>query len=394
MNVGVVLYKRRMSKANIDAAKVYEALMEVFGEDLHARRVLSLSNATTGALYSGALGVQAIGLGLAEAEGLNSKHAIKQVDRLLSNQGLDVWEIFESWVPFVLAERKEAVVALDWTDFDGDGQSTIALHLITEHGRATPLVWKTVNKSELKNNRNAFEDQVISRFLEVSARDLKVTLLADRGFADQKLFDLLRRWGVSYVIRCRGAIMVTNEEGESRRADRWLAPSGRAVRIPNARITRDQSQVGAVVCVRAPKMKDSWCLVTSDSTARAMQIVRLYGRRFTIEESFRDTKNPRFGLGLSQARLKSPARRDRLLLIGAIAIALLTLLGAAGESLGFDRLMKANTVKRRSYSLFRQGLHYYASIPAMRSERLKPLMARFVELLSAHAVFRLALGVL
>ena len=383
-----------MSKANIDAAKVHEALMEVFGEDLHARRVLSLSNATTGALYSGALGVQAIGLGLAEAEDLNSKHAIKQVDRLLSNQGIDVWELFESWVPFVLAERKEAVVALDWTDFDGDGQSTIALHLITEHGRATPLVWKTVNKSELKNNRNAFEDEVISRCLEVSPRDLKVTLLADRGFADQKLFDLLRRWGVSYVIRCRGAIMVTNEEGESRRADRWLAPSGRAVRIRNARITRDQSLVGAVVCVRAPKMKDSWCLVTSDSTARAMQIVRLYGRRFTIEESFRDTKNPRFGFGLSQARLKSPARRDRLLLIGAIAIALLTLLGAAGESLGFDRLMKANTVKRRSYSLFRQGLHYYASIPAMRSERLKPLMARFVELLSAHAVFRLALGVL
>ncbi len=141
-------------------------------------------------------------------------------------------------------------------------------------------------------------------------------------------------------------------------------------------------------------MKDAWCLVTSDSTARAMEVVRLYGRRFTIEESFRDTKNPRFGFGLSQARLKSPARRDRLLLIGAIAIALLTLLGAAGESLGFERLMKANTVKRRSYSLFRQGLHYYASIPAMRAERLEPLMARFIELLSAHAVFKLALGLL
>jgi hypothetical protein len=53
-------------------------------------------------------------------------------------------------VPFVLARRKEAIIALDWTDFDSDGQSTIALHLITDHGRATPLVWKTVNKNELK----------------------------------------------------------------------------------------------------------------------------------------------------------------------------------------------------------------------------------------------------
>ena len=256
-----------------------------------APKAWSLWNVATASACSdesGALGVHAIGLGLAEAEGLNSKHAIKQVHRLLSNQGIDVWELFESWVPFVLAERKDAVVALDWTDFDSDGQSTIALHLITEHGRATPLVWKTVNKSELKNNRNAFEDQVISRCLEVTPRELKVTLLVDRGFADQKLFDLLRRWGVSYVIRCRGAIQVTNEKGEKRRADKWLAPSGRAVRIGNARITRDQSPVGAVVCVRASKMKEAWCLVTSGSTARAMEIVRLFGRRFTIEESFRD----------------------------------------------------------------------------------------------------------
>jgi hypothetical protein len=383
-----------MAKTIMDAARIRKALREVFETDLHARRVLSLSNAATGALNAGALGVHAIGLGLAEAEGLNSKHAIKQVDRLLSNSGIEVWKLFEVWVPFVLAKREESVVALDWTDFDDDGQSTIALHLLTEHGRATPLVWKTVNKSELKDHRNSFEDEVIARCLEVAPRDLKMTLLADRGFADQKLYDLLQRWGVSYVIRCRGSIMVTNEHGETRRAEDWLAPNGRAVRLPNAKITHDRTPVGAVVCVRAAKMKEAWCLVTSDSTARATEIIQLYGRRFTIEESFRDTKNPRFGLGLSQARLKSPERRDRLLLIGAIAIALLTLLGAAGESLGFERLMKANTVKTRSYSLFRQGLHYYNSIPAMPQERLKPLMAKFVELFSAHALFNQALGLL
>jgi hypothetical protein len=383
-----------MTRGTIDSTKVKGKLMEVFGEDMHARRVLSLSNATTGALRAGALGVHAIGLGLAEAESLNSKHAIKQVDRLLSNEGLEVWKLFESWVPFVLAQRKEAIVALDWTDFDADGQSTIALNLVTEHGRATPLVWKTVNKSELKENRNAYEDQVIARCLEVAPRDLKLTLLADRGFADQKLYDLLDRWGVSYVIRCRGSISVTSETGEMRPAKDWVSPNGRAVRLRNARVTHKQSPVGAVVCVHAAKMKEAWCLVTSDPVASATVIIKLYGRRFTIEESFRDTKNPRFGLGLSHARLKSPERRDRMLLIGALAIALLTILGAAGESLGFERMMKANTVKRRSYSLFRQGLHYYNSIPAMKSDRLKPLMARFSELLAAHAVFNLALGLL
>ena len=56
--------------------------------------------------------------------------------------------------------------------------------------------------------------------------------------------------------------------------------------------------------------------------------------------------------------------------------------------------MKANTVKRRSYSLFRQRLHYYNSIPNMKADRLKPLMARLYEFLAAHAVFNRALGLL
>ncbi len=49
------------------------------------------------------------------------------------------------------------MVSMDWTDFDADGQSTIAINLLTEHGRATPLLWKTVNKSTIKNNGARYE---------------------------------------------------------------------------------------------------------------------------------------------------------------------------------------------------------------------------------------------
>ena len=44
--------------------------------------------------------------------------------------------------------------------------------------------------------------------------------------------------------------------------------------------------------------------------------------------------------------VKSPDRRDRLWLINAFAVVLLTLLGAAGEALGYDRMLKTNTAKR------------------------------------------------
>jgi hypothetical protein len=48
------------------------------------------------------------------------------------------------------------------------------LYLITRHGRATPLVWKTVDKSMLNNNRNSYEDEVIERLHEVVDPQVKV----------------------------------------------------------------------------------------------------------------------------------------------------------------------------------------------------------------------------
>ena len=47
------------------------------------------------------------------------RHAIKQVDRLLSNAGVVVWDLFAPWAREVVGQRKAIVVAMDWTDFDG-----------------------------------------------------------------------------------------------------------------------------------------------------------------------------------------------------------------------------------------------------------------------------------
>ena len=66
-------------------------LESLFEEDVHAMRVLSMANATLGVLSSSSLAVHAIGQGLAHTRGLITKHAVKQVDRLLSNTGIDVW---------------------------------------------------------------------------------------------------------------------------------------------------------------------------------------------------------------------------------------------------------------------------------------------------------------
>jgi hypothetical protein len=256
----------------------------LYGHDLHAKRVDSLAAATLGVMTGASLAVAMIGQALAQARGLVTKHAIKQVDRLLSNSGIDVWESFARWVPHLVGSRSDIVVAMDWTDFDGDGQATLALNLVTDHGRALPLLWLSVWKDELKDQRNDIEDTCLRRLSEVIPPGCGVTILADRGFGDHKLFAYLADLGFAYVIRFRGNIHVTDASGETRTAANWVGRSGRARKLRGAHVTASHAyQVGAVVCVHARDMKEPWCLAASDAEAPAGTLIKQYARRWTID---------------------------------------------------------------------------------------------------------------
>ena len=367
---------------------IHQVLSGLLGEDLHAKRVSSLCDATLGVLHSGSLAICAIGQGLAAARSLKPKHAVKQIDRLLSNTAINVDDILFRWVPFIIGERSSIMVAMDWTDFDADNQATIMLALMSDHGRSTPLVWLTVDKSTLKDRRNFYEHRVLVRLAELLPAETKVCIVADRGFGDQKLYKMLTEdLCFDYVIRFRGNIAVTAATGETRTAAAWVQAGGRARVLRGVEVTADRYQVGTVVCVQDPDMKQAWCLAASSTDATAKQLTGLYGRRWGIECTLRDSKDLRFGMGLGTIRVKSPERRDRLWLINAFAVVLLTLLGAAGEALGYDRMLKTNTTKRRVHSLFRQGCMLYDLIPTMREQWLRPLMQRFSQMLHEQPLF-------
>ena len=66
----------------------------------------------------------------------------------------------------------------------------------------------------------------------------------------------------------------------------------------------------------------------------------------------------------------------------------------AGEASGLDRRLKANTSKKRVYSLFRQGLIWYRLIRNMPEERLRILMDALGREVREHAVYRHAFGLI
>lgn len=375
---------KQLAKVGLNAASIERFLEASVGVDWHAATVKSVALGAFGVLHAVSLCIHVIGRAGAWARDKDPKHVVKQIDRLLSNENVSIWAFSRAWVKFVVGARPEAMVALDWTEFDADGHSTLAAYLVTRHGRATPLLWQTVEKADLEGKRNAHEDRLLERLNECMPEGVRVTVLADRGFGDQKRYEHASRLGFDYIIRFREGISVTTERGETKRARDWLPASGRAIMLKAVAVTQDFHAVPAVVVVRDRKMQEAWCLTTSRTDLSASDVVKLYGRRFTIEETFRDTKDIHFGMGLKATHIKSAARRDRLLLLAALAHALLTLLGAAGEVCGLDRKLRTNTSKKRQMSLYNQGAYWYRALPTMRPERVSLLMLAYAEVLREH----------
>jgi len=143
---------------------------------------------------------------------------------------------------------------------------------------------------------------------------------------------LSRHVGLRYVIRFRAYIMSEPAMARTRPAAAWVARED-GPQAAQRRGHGGRHKVGAVVCVRARDMKEAgvWHEQRRGDSARDHELLR---QRWTIEPGFRDTKDLRFGMGLSVLRIADPQRRDKAALLNAFAIVLLTLLGAAGESPG------------------------------------------------------------
>jgi transposase len=366
---------------------ISNTITNIFNEELHAKRVLSLSNAVQGVVQSASLAIHAIGHGLSVAQGTTSKHAIKQVDRLLSNAKIDVWEFQANWIVYSIGERKEIILAMDWTDFALDDQTTLSIQMLTTHGRSTPLLWKTYRKSTLRDHQRQYENELLDHLKKHVPCDVKVTIVADRGFASEMVYESIISRGFDYIIRFKGWTYVESNSGTNKKAKEWLKANGRARMLRDAKLTEKKIPVNTIVCYREEGMKNDWCIASSRKEISAGEIILYYSKRWSIECSFRDLKDDRFGFGLENVRTRACDRRDRLLLLGAIAVALLTLLGAAGEAIGFDRQLYASTAKKRQLSLIRQGLLWYSKISNMKEERLLPLMNSFAKIIKEQGIF-------
>jgi len=192
-------------------------------------------------------------------------------------------------------------------DFERDDQTTIALYLLTSHGRATPLVWKTVKKSELKSGK-ADTRTKLSSVCTSSSRPTFVSRCSPTAvFGDQARYEHLDRLGFSFVIRFRDNILVQSVDGESKTRPNGFDKRPGEVVAQGSR-HGDRTEIGAVVCMKAAGMADAWCLATNRTDLTPAQIVDLYGAASRSKRLFRTRRT-------FASVWDSPARASRIRLV-------------------------------------------------------------------------------
>ena len=128
-------------------------------------------------------------------------------------------------------------------------------------------------KSELRDQRNSHEDALLAMFAMERPETLKrATVLADRGFGDQKLYAYLERLGLDFIIRFRGVVHVQAANGACKPASQWLPKTTRPRQLRNARVTANKTAVAAVVCVKCMGSIEPWARATSRAFLTGAQV--------------------------------------------------------------------------------------------------------------------------
>lgn len=319
--------------------------------ELHAKRSAALQRAVAAVLLGGALNLSSIALAMASAVGL--RHRIKSVDRLLSNGGVQDarTSIYGGLAHLWLCGLPQVLLVVDWSDLTPDQRWHWLRASVAVNGRSVTL-YEEVHPQRLYANRGVHR-RFLLRVAQMLPAGCVPIVMTDAGF-HSTWFELVAERGWSYVGRIRGRDMVRQADGQ------WIGckalyaqASQNALDLGRCGYVRSNCTECRLVLIKekprgrhrlniygknrgartslkcAAAAREPWLLAASPSLDHlaAQSIVRLYAQRMTIEESFRDTKNLRWGQGLHTTRSRSRERLQILLLIAHLASFVQRLIG-------------------------------------------------------------------
>ena len=336
---------------------------------MHLARWQRLADLSSAALNGQALALTQLALG--SASKTTVRHRVKAVDRLLGSASFaaEHLDIYRTLAARWLTGASPLLIVVDWSSLSADMHWHWLRASVVVEGRSMTLY------EEVHPRRHLAAYAVHRRFLErlacvLPAQSCAPVVLTDAGFRGT-WFALIKAQGWHWVGRVRNrehVCRVTSSEQRiaDKKSPRWFPAKElyasasatsedlglfdstrsrpnrcrfvRVKRLSKARTRRYAS--GKAHCNSQSKKlsaaaREPWLLSCSLGLAHlsAEAIVQLYAQRMKIEQSFRDTKNERLGLGLTRSRSHGQQRLEALLLIGHIAGIAKRLIGEAAKSM-------------------------------------------------------------
>ena len=337
------------------ARKIVDGMLCGCLSSLHAKLAEAVKAAVCGALSGGRLSLSQLARSMASVTAM--RHRVKRIDRLLGNESLHGArvEIYREVAAQWLSGIDQVLVVVDWSDATTDQRWHLLRASGAVEGRSVTL-YEEIHPQRKYGNRD-----VHRRFLARLAKLLPVgcqpIIMTDAGF-HSTWFDLVTQRHWHWVGRIRGKDMVSTAGSPWRRCTAVYAEATSQVQaFADAQYIRSNPTTCRLVLVKraakgrirrtrmgkssrsrtslkaARSGREPWLLACSPDLAHLSPeaIVSLYAQRMRIEQSFRDLKNERMGLGLSATRSRSGKRLEILLLIGHLAGWLMRLIGECAQ---------------------------------------------------------------
>jgi len=336
---------------------------------IHKKRLASLFDIVETAMQTQY--VTLTGLGRRLPSSAKVKHKIKKVDRLLGNKHLqqERIEIYKQLSRRLIGKRLTPYIIVDWSPLAEGSYYYLLRASLASKGRAITLYEECYPDSK---NANA---EVHHAFLETLKNILPINcqpiLITDAGFRNS-WFNMVEEHHWHWIGRVRHNTFyqaintscwqrITSLHAKATENAKQLgqvllaranplmcyfylykkAPKGRKKKNLLGKICRQSTSLKC-----AKRGREPW-LIASSLNSSANTIIKLYGKRTQIENSFRDTKNQRVGFSLNDTGTRNIERLNILLLIVYIASIGLWFIGQCAKDNERHYQFQANTVKHR-----------------------------------------------
>lgn len=355
--------------------------LESICPDIHETRLEALLDVASALQRSQNLSLSAMGKHL--SGNTRRKHKIKKVDRLEGNRHLhsELDELYKGLSSFVFKYIAHAIsvpVIVDLCFVKDDRLIQMLSAEVSAKGRSIPIYREVFKEGELSGREQNF----LLRLKEFLPENREVIIIMDAGFSES-WFKCIEGLGWDWICRVRQGKSVKLNENEvwiaikdfiSQVGDRIKSyndallmkahehacrlitakpkPKGRKVKVSRGKTT---SKLASGSYRNAAK--EPWILATSlPLEYKPAMIIKLYGKRMQIEESFREVKSHQFGLSGRYIRTTCTHRWGVKMLLAAIAQITCWVIGVIGHSQGLQKRFQSNTVKdRKVFSYFTLG---------------------------------------